>query len=238
MSGRFSGKLALITGASQGLGRATSLALAAEGAELILTARNEEGLKSVDDEVRKNFGDERKAVLVPLDLADSKGIDRLGGAIFERWGQLDILIGNGGVLGGLSPIAHIDPSSWEKTIAVNLTANWRLMRAMELLLRQAPFGRAVFVSSSAVRSLRPFWAAYATSKAGLGALTQIWAKECEDSKVKINLFEPGKMRTKMRAEAMPGEDPKDLPTPEAIAPQLLELLLETYKKTGQTIIAK
>ncbi len=237
MSGKFKGKVGLITGGSRGLGLAAALALAKEGAELVLVARGEAGLEQADDALRAVNGN-RASVLVPLDLADGAGIDRLGGAIFERFGKLDFLLANGGMLGGLSPIAHIDPQAWEKALAVNLTANWRLMRALELLLRAAYSGRAVFVSSSAVRSLRPFWATYATTKAGLDALVQVWAKECADSKVKINLFEPGKMRTEMRAEAMPGEDPMTLPPPEAVVPQLLPLLCDDWNKSGEKIIYK
>ncbi len=235
MSGRFAGKRALITGASRGIGRAAACALGQEGAELVLVARSQQKLEEVDDQIRALGG--HKATLAPFDLADGAAIDRLGGALFDRWGQLDILLGNAGLLGPLSPVAHIDPDDWRKTFEINLTANYRLIRSMEPLLRQAAHPRCAFITSSAVRSLRPFWSTYAASKAALEALVMIWARECQDTPLRINLFEPGRVRTAMRAAAVPGEDPSSIPAPEDIIPPLLDILHESCVLHGQKISA-
>ncbi len=230
---KFLSKRALITGASRGIGRAVACALAKEGAELMLVARSSPALEAADDEIKRLSG--KAATLVPLDLSDAAAIDRLGGAIFDRWGHLDILLGNAGVLGPLSPVAHIDPADWAETLEINLTANYRLIRSMEPLLRLAKAPRCAFITSSAVRSLRPFWSAYATSKAGLEALVMIWARECENSHLRVNLFEPGRVRTSMRAQAVPGEDPLSVPAPEEVIPPLLDLLHESCTITGERI---
>ena len=235
MTGRFLGKRALITGASRGIGRAVALALAEQGAELALVARSKSDLEQTDDQIRQRGA--KAALLVPLDLAEGAAIDRLGGALFDRWGKLDILLGNAGLLGPLSPVAHIDPHDWEKTLDINLTANYRLIRSMEPLLRLAQAPRCAFITSSSPRSLRPFWSPYAASKAGLEALVMVWAHECENTPLRINLFEPGAVRTSMRAAAVPGEDPLSIPTPEDIIAPLLEILHESCTINGQKISA-
>jgi NAD(P)-dependent dehydrogenase (short-subunit alcohol dehydrogenase family) len=213
-------RVALITGASRGIGAALAKGFAAEGAHVILTARTIGGLEEVDDEIQAAGGG---ATLVEMDLQDYPAIDRLGGSIYERWGKLDILIANGGVLGQLTPIHQYDPKIWEEVIAVNLTANQRLVRSMDPLLRLSDAGRAIFVSSGAAHNARPFWGAYAVSKAALDAMVRAYAAENVKSKLRINLVNPGATRTGMRAAAFPGEDPENLKTPEELVPLFLEL---------------
>ena len=213
-------RVALITGASRGIGAALAKGFAAEGAHVILTARTVGGLEEVDDEIQAAGG---SATLVEMDLSDYPAIDRLGGNIYERWGKLDILIANGGVLGQLTPIHQYDPKIWEEVIAVNLTANQRLVRSMDPLLRLSDAGRAIFVSSGAAYNARPFWGAYAVSKAALDAMVRSYAAENVKSKLRINIVNPGATRTGMRAAAFPGEDPASLKTPEELLPLFLEL---------------
>lgn len=229
MSARLKDRLAVVTGASRGIGRAVAVALAREGAHLILIARTEGGLTEADDEVREAGG---SATLVPLNITDSDAIDRLGASIHERWGKLDILIGNAGVLGPLSPLGHVSPKAWDRVIAVNLTANWRLIRALDPLLRQSDAGRVVFISSGAARRLPAYWGPYATSKAAVEALARTYAAESAESALRVNLFNPGPIRTRMRAAAMPGEDPMSLKTPEDIAPRLVDLVLPEFDRNG------
>ena len=232
MTGRLADKLALITGASRGIGRAVALALAAEGAHVILVARTVGALEEVDDEIRKAGG---TATLVPLDLTDFAAIDRLGGTIFERWGKLDILVGNAGILGPLTPTSHISPDEWDKVFAVNVTTNYRLIRSLDPLLQRAEAGRAVFVTSGAAQKCRPFWGAYSVSKAALEALVKTWAHEVEKTELRINMVSPGPIATKMRATAMPGEDPGTLRTPEDIAPLFLDLVSEACTRHGEVV---
>jgi len=227
MSKRLNDRLALVTGASRGIGRALAVALAAEGAHLILIARTEGGLTEADDEIRAAGG---SATLVPLDLADSEGIDRLGGSVFERWGKLDILVGNAGMLGPLSPLGHVEPKAWDQVMAINVTANWRLIRAFDPLLRQSDGGRAVFVTSGAARSAPAYWGPYATSKAALEVLVRTYAQEVADSAIRVNLVNPGPVRTAMRAKAMPGEDPASLPAPEALAPKIVDMVTPEFTR--------
>ena len=233
-TGLLSGRVALVTGASRGIGRAAALALSEAGAHVILVARSVGGLEEVDDQIKKGGGE---ATLVPLDLKDFDGLDRMGAAIFERWGKLDALLGNAGVLGMLTPIAHLQPKTWDEIVAVNITANWRLIRSCDPLLKRSDAARAVFMSSGAARKSTPFWGGYAASKAALESLVLSYANECTGTNVKVNLFNPGATRTKMRAQAMPGEDPMSLPAPEDIAPQIVELLLPSCTRTGERIMA-
>lgn len=226
------GRVVLVTGASRGIGYAAAKNAAARGAHVVAVARTVGGLEELDDEIQE-LGS--SSTLVPLDLADGDAIDRLGAAIFERWGQLDGLIGNAGLLGVLSPIPHIDPKEWEKVFTVNVTANYRLLRSCDLLLRQSDAGRAVFVSSGAAQSARPYWGLYAASKAALDTMVKSYAGEMAITPVKVNVFYPGQVRTAMRAKAMPGEDPATLPTPETIAPRLVDLVSPAYGKTGMLV---
>ncbi len=223
----------LITGASRGIGRALAVAFGRAGAELILVARTVGGLEETDDQVRAAGG--QPATLVPLDLADHDGIDRLGASLYERWGRLDALIGNAGILGPLSPLGHIEVKTWDQVMAVNLTANWRLIRAMDPLLKLSPAGRAVFLTSGAARKHRPFWGAYAASKAALESLVLTYAAECDTTAVRVNLVNPGPMRTVMRAQAMPGEDPETLPLPGALAPLVMALADPAETRNGAVV---
>jgi len=225
-------RVALVTGASRGIGRAVALALAEKNIHILLLARTQGGLEEVYDEI-VNAGGE--ATGVPMDLTDYEAIDRLGGVIAERWGKLDIFVGNAGILGPISPVAHIKSDEFEKTLAVNVTANARLIRALEPLLLASDNGRAVFLTSGAAYSTKPFWGAYSSSKAALDALVKSWANEQKNTALKINLYSPGPVRTAMRAQAMPGENPSTLPTAEDIAPQILSLCSPDYQETGEII---
>jgi NAD(P)-dependent dehydrogenase (short-subunit alcohol dehydrogenase family) len=226
------GRIALVTGASRGIGRACALALAGAGAHVIATARSQGGLEELDDEIRALTGE--RATLVPMDLVEADGADPLGLAIHQRHGRLDILIHAGAILGGLTPVAHIDPPAWERTLAVNLTSTFRLIRSMEPLLRQSEAGRAIFLTSGLAARPRAFWGAYAATKAGLEALVRCWADEIEQTKVRAILLDPGIMRTRMRAEAFPGEDPDTLVDPAEIGPMVVDLALSNPGLPSQT----
>ncbi len=222
-------KVALVTGASRGLGRAVALALAKEGAHIIATARTQGGLEELDDEV-KAMGS--SATLVPMDMLDFPAIDRLGAAIFERWKRLDILIGNAGLLGKLTPVPHIEPKSWDDVMGVNVTANYRLIRSTDPLLKMAPHGRAVFVTSGAAHSTPAYWGVYSVSKAALEAMVRTYAAEMATTTVRANCFSPGATRTRMRATAMPGEDPMTLPSADEVAAQIVPMCRESFTDNG------
>ena len=224
------GKVVLVTGASRGIGYAAAREAARRGAHVIAVARTVGGLEELDDEIQ-DLGS--SATLVPLDLKDGDAIDRLGAAIFERWGALDGLIGNAGMLGTLSPLPHIAPEEFETVFNVNVTANFRLLRSMDLLLRQAEAGRAVFISSSSAKSARPYWGLYASTKAALDAMVKSYAGEMAITKVRTNIFSPGAVRTAMRAKAMPGEDPATLPPPESVAPKLVDMISPSFTDNGR-----
>ncbi len=224
------GRIALVTGASRGIGRAAGVALAQAGAHVILVARTVGGLEEADDEIQKIGG---TATLVPMNLRDGDAIDRLGASIFERWGRLDAFLGNAGVLGQLTPLAHLEPKTFTEVMEVNVTANWRLIRSLDPLLRLSDAGRALFVTSGAARKSTPFWGAYAVSKAALEMMALTYAAECEASnQVKVNLLNPGPMRTAMRRKAMPGEDPDHLVKPDAMAPKVVEMLSPSFQQNG------
>ncbi len=233
MSKLLEGRVALVTGASRGIGRASAKALAAEGAHVILVARTAGGLEDADDEVRSVGGG---ATLVPLDLRDFAALDRLGASIFERWGKLDAFLGNAGSLGALTPLAHLEPKVFQEILDVNVTANWRLIRSLDPLLRLSDAGRALFVTSGAARKHTPFWGGYAMVKAALESLALTYAAECATTKVKVNLFSPGPLRTAMRAKAMPGEDPQSLLTPDAVTPDIVALLSPSCSKNGEIVV--
>jgi NAD(P)-dependent dehydrogenase (short-subunit alcohol dehydrogenase family) len=229
MPGQLNGRIALVTGASRGIGRAIALAMAREGAHVVAVARTVGALEELDDDIKAAGG---SASLVPMDLRKLEGIDQLGLIVFERWKRLDILVGNAGVLGRLSPLGHIEPKTWEEVMAVNVTANWRLIRSFDPLLRQSDGGRAVFVTSGAARTIYAYWGPYAVSKAALEALAKTYAAETLTTAIKVNLLNPGPIRTRMRAQAMPGEDPDSLPPPEAVAEAFLPLALPSQKESG------
>jgi NAD(P)-dependent dehydrogenase (short-subunit alcohol dehydrogenase family) len=235
-TGRLAGRLALVTGASRGIGAAIARAYAREGAELILTARTTGGLEEIDDEIRQISG--KTSLLVPFDLKDFDAIDRLGAAIYERYGRLDILVGNAGVLGTLSPLGHISPKEFQEVIDLNLTANWRLLRVMDPLLRQSDAGRAIFVSSGAARGPRAYWGTYAISKAALEMMVGIYAQEILQTKVRANIIDPGRARTRMRAKAYPGEDPMSLKTPDEIMAPFVALAEAGFAGNGEIVNAQ
>jgi len=222
MSKTLAGKIVLVTGTSRGIGYQAALEAARRGAHVIAVARTVGGLEELDDEIQAAGG---SATLVPADLRDGDAIDRLGRAVFERWGKLDGLVANAAMLGVLSPVAHFEPKDFDKVMALNVTANYRLIRSLDLLLRQSEAGRAVFVSSSAARSGKAFWGPYAASKAALEALVKSYAAETGGvTNVRANVFYPGAVRTAMRAQAVPGEDPETLPPPAAVAPKLIDMI--------------
>ncbi len=223
------GKVALVTGASRGLGYATALHLAKAGAHIVATARTKGGLEELDDAVKAAGS---SATLVPMNITDLDAIDRLGAAIFDRFKKLDIVIGNAGSLGKLTPLAHIEPRVWDETLAINLTSNYRLIRSMDALLQAAPAARAVFVTSGLAQKCFPFWGAYSISKAALEAMVRTYAAEVQTTTLRVNCFSPGATRTKMRATAMPGEDPESLPTAEQVSAQIIPMCMPEFSDNG------
>jgi len=215
------GRVALVTGASRGIGYASALGLAKAGAHVIATARTQGGLEALDDEIVKAMG--ANATLVPLDIKDGKGIDQLGRAIYDRWGRLDVLISAAGDLGLVTPVAHLEPGAWDRAVAVNMTANYRLIRSLDPLLRASEAGRAIFLTSGIAQRPHAFWGPYAATKAGLEALVRCYADEVAHTPVRCALLSPGPMRTRMRAAAFPGEDPEELIPPDAIIPLVVDL---------------
>lgn len=233
MSKPLEGRVALVTGASRGIGQAAARALAAAGVHVILVARTVGGLEDVDDEIQKAGG---SATLVPLDLKDFAALDRLGASIYERWGRLDAFLGNAGVLGAVTPLAHLEPKLFQELLDVNVTANWRLIRSFDPLLRASDAGRVLFVTSGAARKNTPFWGGYAMAKAALESLALTYAAECESTNIKVNLLSPGPLRTAMRARAMPGEDPQTLAPPDAVASLIVDLLSPSCEKNGELVV--
>ena len=223
-------RVALVTGASRGIGHATALALAKAGAHVVALARTVGGLEELDDAIKGLGG---SATLVPLDLTDYPGIDRLGLALHERFGRLDVLVGNAGILGPLSPLDHVEPQAWDAVIAVNVTANWRLIRAMDRLLKLSDAGRVVFVSSGIASLALAYWGPYAVSKAALEVLARTYAAENATTNLRINVFTPGPIRTRMRAQAMPGEDPMTLEPPDKVAQKIVEMCLPSMQESGK-----
>lgn len=230
-----SGRVALITGASRGIGYFLAKELAAAGAHVIAVARTVGGLEELDDEIRAAGGE---ATLVPLDLTDMAGIDRLGGAIHERWGKLDILVANAGILGVIAPIGHVEAKVFERVMAINVTGTWRLIRSVDPLLRKSDAGRAIIMSSGAAHSARAYWGPYAASKAAVEAMARSWADETKNQPLRVNSVNPGATRTAMRAQAMPGEDPQTLPHPSEIASKIVALADPALTLTGKIFDAR
>lgn len=225
------GRIAVVTGASRGIGRAAALEFARAGAHVVAIARTQGALEELDDEIRAAGS---TATLVPLDLKDLDALDRLGAALYERHGRVDVLLGNAGLLGQLAPINQVDQGTWDAVMTVNLTANWRLIRSLDPLLRASDAGRAIFLTSGAAHKAKAYWGPYSVSKAGLEVLARTWADEIRNiTKVKVMLVNPGPLRTRMRASAMPGEDPLTLKTPEDLAPKILALALPSWQETGK-----
>ena len=230
-------RVALVTGASRGIGAALAIELATLGAHCVLVARTQGGLEETDDAIRAATG--RGATLLPFDLQkQEKELDMLGASIMERFGRLDILVHNAGVLNKLTPVAHIDPRDWAETVAVNLTAAWRLIRSCDPPLRASDAGRAVFVTTGRVLRPKAYWGMYGATKAGMEHLVQTWAQEVANTPLRVNLADPDVVATKMRAQAMPGEDPATLPRPEDIAPALAALCLPAETRHGARVDLK
>lgn len=236
MQKRLDGRIALITGASRGIGRAVAKRFALEGAHPILIARTQAGLEELDDEIRSECGVE--STLVPFDLKDSNAIDKVGAAMYERFGKLDVMVANAGLLGVLTPVHQIDPKVWDDVMAVNLTACWRLTRAMDPLLRASDSGRAIYVTSTVGHQPRAFWGTYAISKAGLDMMAKVYAEETRKTKIRVNILNPGPTRTGMRAAAMPGEDPETLKTADSIAHEFVKLAEASCTMHGEMVDAK
>ena len=223
-------RIALVTGASRGIGYATARALARAGAHVVAVARTQGGLEELDDEIRKDGG---SATLVPLNLTDFDGIARLGAALHERHGKIDILVGNAAIAGPSSPLGHIELKPWNDVMAVNVTANFQLIRCMEPLLRQSDAGRAVFITSGAANKATAYVSPYAASKAALETLARAWAQETANTPLRVNLFNPDPIRTRMRATLMPGEDPATLETPEQVAEFIVPMCAPDWTETGK-----
>ncbi len=229
---RLKGRIALVTGASRGIGRAVAKALAREGAHIIATARSTGALEDLDDEIRAIGG---AATLLPLDLRKTDRIDTLGPTIIQRWDHLDILIANAGTLGPLSPLPHVTADAWDMVMKVNVEANWRLIRTLDPLLQRAAAARAVFVSSGAAHGAHAYWGPYAVSKAALEALARTWADEVARTNVRVNIVDPGPTRTLMRTKAFPGEDPMTLPPPEEVAELIVSMTLPSETRNGELV---
>lgn len=234
MTQLFKDRIALITGASRGIGAAVAKRFAAEGAHVVVVARTVGGLEALDDEITAKGG---KATLVAMDLADHDKIDQLGASLAQRFGKLDILVGNAGMLGDLTPLTHADAKMWDKVMAVNLTANWRLIRICDPLLKLSDAPRAMFVTSGVTASAHPYWGPYAVSKGALETLVGTYAAEVAQSGIKVNLIDPGVVRTAMRAAAMPGEDPMRLPAPAEVTDIFVKLASPECKKHGEKLAA-
>ena len=231
--GRLQDRIAVVTGASRGIGRAVAERFAAEGATVVAVARTQGALEELDDAIAAIGGP--APVLVPLDLRDFDALDRLGGSLFERYQKLDILVGNAGALGQLSPMSHIPPDTWSEVMDINVTANYRLIRSMDPLLRQSDAGRAIFTTSGVARSPFAYFGAYAASKAALEHMVKVWAAELHKTRIKANLLDPGVVRTRMRAHAFPGEDPTQHPEPAAITGRFVELAEPGCKRHGEVV---
>lgn len=233
MAGTLAGRVALVTGASRGIGAAVAVALAREGAAVVAAARSSAGLEETDDAIVAATG--RNATLLVLDLREGAKVDAIGPTLAERFGRLDIVVGNAGLLGRLGPITHLPEQDWTDLWAVNVTANWHLMRTTEPLLRASDAGRAVFVSSGAAQRPRAYWGPYGASKAALDHLVRTWAAELAITSVKVNAFNPGPVATRMRAAAMPGEDPATIPRPEDVAPAIVALCRPEETRSGEVV---
>lgn len=224
------GRVALVTGASRGIGRAAAIAYAEAGAHVVAMARTTGALEELDDAIQAVGG---SATLVPADLADAGAIERLGPALLQRWGKLDIFLANAGILGPLSPLTHASPKEWAQVFDINVTANWRLLKSIEPALKASDAGRVIMLSSGAAHKCMAYWGPYSISKAALEAMARSYANETQKSPLRVMLVNPGPLRTRMRAQAMPGEDPQTLRTPEELAPHLVELASPAWTETGK-----
>lgn len=232
ISARLEGRIALVTGASRGIGRSIAKGFAGEGAHVIAMARTQGALEELDDEIQAAGG---TATLVPADLKEFDGLDSLGAQIHERWGKLDIFVGNAGILGELTPLPHLEPKVWDELMAINVTANYRLIRSLDMLLRASDAGRVILVSSGAATNNRAFWGGYAITKAALNAMAKTYADEISNTSIRVNLVNPGAIRTKMRAIAAPGENPETLPHPDELVDLFVELASPECERNGEIV---
>lgn len=228
------GAVALVTGASRGIGAAAAIELGRLGAQVVITARTQGGLEETDDAIRAVGG---TATILPLDLREGETVDTVGPSLYQRFGRLDVLVHNAGALGRLTPVGHILPSDWTDVVGVNLAAAWRLIRTTEPLLRAAPAGRAVFVTDERARDPKAYWGALGATKAGMEHLVLTWAQEVATTRLRVNLFDPGIVASRMRTQAFPGEDRTKLAKPEAVAPALAALCLPTEERNGALVRA-
>ena len=232
MTKSLEGKTAVITGASRGIGASVAKMLAREGAHVILIARTIGGLEAVDDEIKKFGG---KATLMPLDLFKLNELDALGPTLHQHFPKIDIFIGNAAMLGTLAPLGHLKPDEWQKVMDLNVTANYRLIRTLDPLLKASDAGRVVFVSSGITQDIKAYWGEYAVSKAALEALAKTYAAECETTNVRVNILDPGRVRTAMRSQAYPGEDPQKRPHPDEMAHYFLKLVANDCTMNGEIL---
>jgi len=232
MTGSLDGSVALVTGASRGIGAAAAIELARHGAHIVITARTQGGLEETDDAIRALGG---SATLLPLDLREGASIDPLGPSLFQRFGRLDVVVHAAGVLGKLTPVGHILPDDWAEVVAVNMASAWRLVRTCDPLLRLAPAGRAVFLTDRRAREPLAYWGAYGATKAGMEHLVLTWAGEVRTTRLRVNLFDPGPVRTRLRSNAFPGENPAFQPLPETVAPALVGLCLPNEERHGAVV---
>lgn len=230
MTQPLSGRVALVTGASRGIGRAAALAFARAGAHVVALARTSGALEELDDEIRSVGG---TATLVPLDLGDAPAVEKLGPAVLQRWGKLDILLANAGILGPLSPLTHASPKEWAKVFDTNVTANWRLLKSVEPALQASDAARVILMTSGAAHKCLAYWGPYSISKAAVEAMGRTYAAETATTPLKVMMVNPGPLRTRMRAEAMPGEDPLTLKTPEELAPHLVAIASPDWAESGK-----
>lgn len=230
MTKPLAGRVALVTGASRGIGRAAALAFAQAGAHVVALARTSGALEDLDDAIQAIGG---SATLVPADLADAAAIERLGPALLQRWGKLDILLANAGILGPLSPLTHASPKEWAQVFDINVSANWRLLKSVEPALQASDAGRVILMSSGAAHKCLAYWGPYSVSKAALEAMARTYANETLKTNLRVMLVNPGPLRTRMRAQAMPGEDPETLKTPEELAPHLVAIASPEWSETGK-----
>lgn len=224
------GRVIAVSGASRGIGYFAALEMARQGAHVIAIARTVGGLEELDDEAAGMAG---SFTLVPLDVTDFASIDRLGGQIAQRWGKLDGFFGNAGMLGGLSPLGHLEPKTFDKVMATNVTANWRFLRSFDALLKASDNARVLFMTSAIARSRKAFWGPYAMSKSAVETMAAVYAAECANTDIKINIYDPGPVRTAMRAEAMPGEDEGSLVHSKELSPSIASLLARDISHTGK-----
>ncbi|MEM9965876.1 MAG: SDR family NAD(P)-dependent oxidoreductase [Asticcacaulis sp.] len=221
MTGILEGRIALVTGASRGIGRASALGMAKAGAHIIACARTQGALEELDDEIFAATG--KHATLMPFDLADGGALERIGPAVYDRFKKLDIFVHAAATLGSLTPVSHFEPKDFNRVITLNLNASYRLIRSLEPVMRFSDAGRAIFISTTLASKPRAFWGAYAASKAGMEALVRTWADEVDVTPIRAAIVNPGPMRTQMRASAYPGEDVSALPPPEEIIPLIIDL---------------